>query len=81
LKSEIHRPTPYNTYVITGLPPGPIANPGEASIRAVLNPAKTDALYFVANPDGSHHFTSTLAAHNRAVAERRRPVSGPEAVH
>lgn len=59
--------TPYNTYVIRGLPPGPIANPGLASIKAVLYPAETDYLYFVSKNDGTHHFSSTIEDHNRAV--------------
>jgi UPF0755 protein len=58
---------PYNTYVIRGLPPGPIASPGEAAIRAVLFPAQTDYLYFVSKNDGSHQFSKTLTEHNRAV--------------
>ncbi len=66
-KRDLSTHTPYNTYVIRGLPPGPIANPGEDSIKAVLYPAKTDYLYFVSKNDGSHHFSSTLAEHNRAV--------------
>ena len=67
-QSELKKPTPYNTYVIKGLPPGPITNPGEAAIRAVISPAETDYLYFVLKNDSSHHFSRTLKEHNRAVA-------------
>jgi UPF0755 protein len=66
-KKDLIQKTPYNTYVISGLPPGPIANPGLASIKAVVYPAKTDYLYFVSKNDGSHHFAKTLPEHNRAV--------------
>jgi UPF0755 protein len=59
--------TPFNTYTRSGLPPTPIALPGAASLAAVLHPAATDALYFVARGDGSHEFSTTLEAHNRAV--------------
>ncbi len=71
-KSEIEKPTPYNTYVINGLPPTPIANPGRESIAAVLNPADTDALFFVADGTGGHVFAATLAEHERNVANWRQ---------
>lgn len=60
----------YNTYQHPGLPPGPISNPGEASIAAVLEPAHTDFLYFVARGDGRHEFSRTFEEHSRAIAER-----------
>ena len=63
---------PYNTYRQPGLPPGPIGSPGDAALRAVLDPEVTDAFYFVARPDGSHVFTRTLAEHQRATALARR---------
>jgi UPF0755 protein len=66
-RKDLKKNTPYNTYVIRGLPPGPIACPGAAAIKAVLYPAETDYLYFVSKNDGSHHFSKTLAEHNRAV--------------
>jgi UPF0755 protein len=61
----------YNTYKYPGLPPGPIANPGEASIAAALAPAEVPYLFFVARPDGSHQFTETFAQHTKAIAEIR----------
>lgn len=66
-RKDLRHPTPYNTYLIPGLPPGPIANPGISAIRAVLFPEKTKYLYFVSKNNGSHHFSKTLAEHNRAV--------------
>jgi UPF0755 protein len=75
-RSDLARPHPYNTYRRAGLPPGPIANPGRAAIEAVLRPADTDYLFFVARPDGSgtHKFSETITRHNRAVREYRRGV-------
>ncbi len=72
LRSEIDRPTPYNTYTIPGLPPGPIANPGRASMEAVANPAKTKDLYFVADGSGGHAFAESLVEHNNNVIRWRR---------
>ncbi|MFH0844272.1 MAG: endolytic transglycosylase MltG [Pseudomonadota bacterium] len=66
-RKDLETPTPYNTYILQGLPAGPIGNPGLEAIKAVLYPAKTDYLYFVSKNDGSHHFSRTLSEHNRAV--------------
>jgi len=66
-RKHLLRRTPYNTYIIDGLPPGPIANPAIDSLQAALNPASVNYLYFVSNNDGSHNFSSSLSAHNRAV--------------
>jgi len=65
--TDVRRDTPYNTYRIKGLPPGPIGSPGSDAIEAVLKPAKTGYFYFVAKNDGSHQFSATLDEHNRAV--------------
>lgn len=70
-KKDLRAPTPYNTYVIQGLPPGPIASPGSDSLYAAVQPEETDFLYFVAIGDesGKHQFSRTLVEHNRAVRE------------
>ncbi len=72
LRSEVEQPTPYNTYVINGLPPGPIANAGRASLEAVANPAHTQDLYFVADGTGGHVFSATLEQHMRNVQRWRQ---------
>lgn len=71
LASEIRQPTPYNTYVIDGLPPGPIANPGRASLEAAANPARTKEIFFVADGTGGHAFAEHYEAHQRNVARLR----------
>lgn len=75
-RSELNADTPYNTYRIDGLPPTPIANPGRASIEAVLNPETTDYLYFVADGTGGHVFATTLSEHNANVARWRQIEAG-----
>lgn len=68
-RKDLETPTAYNTYVIAGMPPGPIATPGEASLNAAAHPAKTPYLYFVADGKGGHTFNTNLASHNRSVQD------------
>lgn len=77
-RKDLRTAGPYNTYLNRGLPPGPIANPGLASLAAALNPSKTEYLYFVSKNDGSHTFSLTLQEHNRAVERFRRAVREDE---
>jgi UPF0755 protein len=72
LKSELEKWTPYNTYAVEGLPPGPIANPGKAALEAVANPSRTPDLYFVADGNGGHVFAETLDQHQRNVQRWRQ---------
>ncbi len=69
--ADLQRATPYNTYRISGLPPGPISNPGRAALEAAVDPAPVDYLYFVARGDGTHEFSRSLHEHNAAVARYR----------
>jgi UPF0755 protein len=75
-EKDLHVDSPYNTYEHTGLPPGPIGNPGAMSLRAALQPAQTGYLYFVANTQGGHFFSDTLKEHNRNVIRYHRLLAG-----
>jgi UPF0755 protein len=72
INEDLSVPSEYNTYQHEGLPPGPICSPGEASIRAAMEPARVPYMYYVARPDGSHVFSVTFAQHQAAIAQIRR---------
>ncbi len=71
-RTDLRLDSPYNTYVVNGLPPTPIANPGRKALEAVLNPPETDYIFFVATGKGGHNFAVTLEEHNRNVRAFRR---------
>lgn len=73
-KKDLQTPSPYNSYLNRGLPPGPIANPGTSALKAALYPADADYLFFVSRNDGSHTFSKTLQEHNRGVASYRKDI-------
>ena len=75
-RADLRMESPYNSYVHAGLPPGPIANPGARSIRAALNPARSDYLYYVSRNDGTHQFSRDLRSHTNAVNKFQRSFSG-----
>ncbi|HCU26128.1 MAG TPA: endolytic transglycosylase MltG [Deltaproteobacteria bacterium] len=78
-REDLRNPHPYNTYVHIGLPPGPIASPGKASLEAALSPSSSDYLFFVAKGDGTHQFSATIDEHNAAVAKYQlRKIPGAE---
>jgi UPF0755 protein len=79
LRTHLRRNSPYNTYIIKGLPPGPIANPGLTSFKAVLYPASVNYLYFVSKKDGTHFFSNSLAEHNQAI--KRYQYINNESIH
>jgi UPF0755 protein len=68
-RKHLETPTPFNTYIIRGLPPGPIANPGKEALKAALFPAQSDYIFFVSKNNGTHHFSTNLADHHRAVQQ------------
>jgi UPF0755 protein len=74
-QSDLQYDSPYNTYKYPGLPPGPIANPGTASLEAAMHPAQADFLYFVSDNNGHHRFARDLAEHTRNVALYRKAVA------
>ena len=76
LYEDLKIDSPYNTYRNAGLPPGPICSPGDASLKAAVNPQATDALYFVARGDGTHIFSRTWAEHQAAIAKHRGKAGG-----
>ncbi len=71
-KRDLRTETEYNTYIISGLPPGPIASPGTESLRAAINPAPVNYIYFVSKGDGSHHFSANYRDHQNAVNKYQR---------
>ncbi len=73
-RKDLYARRPHNTYIYYGLPPGPISNPGRASLRAAINPAKENYLYFVSKNDGTHFFSRSLKEHNRAVRQYQRHI-------